>query len=197
MIAIAALAGVAVAEVENSHVLTIRLPDGTQEQIRYVGDHPPEVRLKPAERAAFFPLTDWFGPDSPFAELDRISTEMDREAATMLQQVRGLPDPLFDDQGGVMRVDLDSLQPSVHGYRVVSTLSSGGVCTRMTQYRSDASAGQPKVLTRTSGNCGPDQRSAASAAGDRAASQGALSVSYTPSPPTADLSRILNVSATN
>ncbi len=197
VIAIAGLAGVAAAEVKNSHVLTIHLPDGSQEQIRYVGDQPPEVRLQRAQWAAFSPLTDQLDLGSSFAALDRISTQMDREAATMLRQVHSLPAPLFDNRGGIKQVALNSLAPGVQGYSVVSTLSGGHVCTRMTQYRSQGSAGQPEVLTRISGDCGVDDGKAATATADHRGRPGVIAVHYAPSRSAADARLIHSISATD
>ncbi len=173
------VAGLAAAEIKNQHVLTIRLPDGSQELIDYVGDTPPEVRLMPARWAAFSPLTDRFGPDVPFAALDAISAEMDAEAASLMRQTPSLPGFLFDNGAVLRQVDLGKLPRGMQGYTMVSTLSGAGVCTRTTEYRSDASGGQPKVLTHTSGTCGPDQGAVATPTVTHIGGAGAIPVRWT------------------
>jgi hypothetical protein len=137
---------------ENIHVLNIRLPDGTQEQIRYLGDTAPKVSFAEAPRVAvaFSPFADpFFGPDSPFAAMDRISAQMDREAAQMMRQASTLP----AGAGGMTVVDFGKLPPGVSGYSVVQTFSGGQVCTRSTQYTSNGDGRPPKILTSTSKGC--------------------------------------------
>src|SRR5579863_8308821 len=77
------LSGAALAESPQTHVMTVRLPDGGVEEIRYTGDVPPQIVFAagPASTDVFAPLPSFFGPGSPFAALDRISAEMDRQAA--------------------------------------------------------------------------------------------------------------------
>ncbi len=145
------LAGVAAAQIAAaSHVLDIRLPDGTRERIRYVGDTPPEVRLEPARAAAIDgpAFADPFGPGSPFAALRRLSAEMDRQAAAMLREAEGLP-----SMGGLMQADLGALPSGAQGFTVVSTMTGDGICTRTTRYVS-APGAAPKVVAHTSGQCG-------------------------------------------
>lgn len=151
--AVAGLAAVGAVAAENSHVLTIRLPDGSQEQIRYTGDVAPKVRILTAPRSfvAFAPMIDPFGPDSPFAEMDQISAAMDREAAQLLSQAQTLP----TGAGGLEEVDARSLPPGVSGYSFVSTFSGGKSCTRATQYSAPTDGRPAKVLTSSSGDCGP------------------------------------------
>jgi len=148
------LAGAAMAQIKHSHVMQVRLPDGTLEQIRYVGDTPPVVQLQ----------TDWtpivvawpqaaFEADAPFAMLERLTAQMDREAAALLQQARSLPGPLTGGPAGLTQVDIGKLPPGVSGYSVVSTMSGGKVCTRTMEYGRLDGAGQPKAVTRVSGDC--------------------------------------------
>jgi len=46
-ILLAGYAGIAAAQTPETRVLTLRLPDGQVEQIRYIGDVPPTVILAP------------------------------------------------------------------------------------------------------------------------------------------------------
>ena len=86
LVVAAGFTGLAVAQARNTHVLTMRLPDGSMEQIRYQGDQAPQIRLE-AEPTAFAVLAPTAFELAPFAELERISAAMDREAAGLLQQV--------------------------------------------------------------------------------------------------------------
>jgi hypothetical protein len=138
--AAAAIAGTAAAEPAKTHILTVRLPDGSLEKIRYTGDRPPVVDLAPsAGDAAFLPVFDDFW--SPFADLERMSSALDGMAY-------GNPDGLFN-------IDLDRLPPGAQGYTMVSTLSGHGFCTRSTKYVSAGHGKPPRVETKTTGNCAP------------------------------------------
>ena len=52
VLAAAGLAGASAGELARTHILTVRLPDGSIEQIRYLGDRPPQIRFGPRTRAA-------------------------------------------------------------------------------------------------------------------------------------------------
>ena len=154
------LAGAAVAEIQHRHVMQVRLPDGTLEEIRYTGDTPPVVRLQPGwAPVAYAWPQDVLASEAPFAMLERLSAQMDREAAALLQQARSEPGPLIDGplmdgSGGLTEVDIGKLPPGVSGYSVVSTVNGGKVCTRTVQYGRVGASGEPRAVTRVSGDCG-------------------------------------------
>jgi hypothetical protein len=167
VIAAAGVTAAAAGEIRNMHVLTVSLPDGSQEQIRYVGDTPPQVRLQPGLAA----VADPFGPASPFALMRQISAQMDREAAAMFQQAAVMPGPGFMRPDGLMQVDLGRLPPGVQGYEMVSTVTGSGVCTKTVRYTASDRGQPPKVLTSSSGACdgAPDRQGGPTAVGaDRA-----------------------------
>lgn len=153
---LAALAGAAAAAViQNSHVLTVQLPDGGIAHIRYFGDTPPQVRVEPAQALA---PAAWPGAmiglfDPAFPALDRAMAQMDRQADLMFAQAQ----------------HLTSATPGATGYSYVSTVSSNGACTRSVEYRS-IGKGPPQVISKTSGDCGAPAK-AASAATTSAAAQ--------------------------
>ena len=155
-IALVGVAGLAVAEIKNAHVLDVRLPDGSLAHIRYVGDTPPTVTFAAAPPALsilsrpFDPL----GPGSPFAVLDQISQAMDRQADAMFRQASAQPGLAFSGPD-VMQVDLGKLPPGARGFSMVSTMSGDGVCTRSVEYRSTGDGKPPQVVTRSSGACTP------------------------------------------
>lgn len=124
-------------------VLSVQLPGGGVEQIQYTGDVAPRVVLVPAQSAVAMPM---FAAD-PFATLDRISAMMDRQAAAMLQQVQAMTAAPIGAMPG--------LPPGASGYSFVSTMSGNGVCTRSVQITYNGANAAPKMVSSTSGNCGP------------------------------------------
>ena len=158
-IAAIGLAGAAVAEIKHNHVMQVRLPDGTMEEIRYTGDTPPVVRLQTgwAPIAYAWPA-DVFSADLPFAALEQLSAQMDQEAAALLHQARSLPDPVAWGPGRVAQVDLGELPPGTSGYAMVSTMTGGQVCTRTVRYGPSRHSGRLTAITQVSGDCdGPPQ----------------------------------------
>lgn len=151
----AAAAGIVggAAAASNSHVLTVRLPDGSVEQIRYVGERPPEVSLDRETGPLASPVTELLGSDALFADLDRISADMDRRAAAMFEEARRMEAHAFAGSEPLL-IDFGKL-PGWRGYSVVSTMSGNHICTRSIQYSSSSDGGSSRVVTRTSGDCGP------------------------------------------
>lgn len=137
-----------------AHVLTVRLPDGSIEQVRYLGDQPPLISFDEEPTLPF----EWFGADSAFAVLDRMSAEMDRETAAILNEAAGLRDSALLPSGSLTPIDLGKLPPGARGFSVISTLSGGHVCTRSFEYSASPDGGRPRIVTRTSGDCSPDYR---------------------------------------
>jgi hypothetical protein len=154
LLAVAGIAGTAAAHSlsRDSHVLTVRLPDGSLERIHYTGDHPPAVSFADPFDAVFAPAGDGFAIGSPFAQMERISAAIDRETAVMLQEARHL-DRLAFGNPGQLNVDFRNLPRGMQGYSMVSTMSGGHVCTRSMEYLSQGPGKPPRIETRTSGNC--------------------------------------------
>ena len=151
------LAGAAVAEIQHRHVMQVRLPDGTLEEIRYTGDTPPVVRLQPGwAPVAYAWPQDVLPAEAPFAMLERLSAQMDREAAALLQQVRSEPGPLMDGPGGLTEVDIGKLPPGVSGSSVVSTVNGGKAVSALlaaTRNRCPSRAAS-KLLASEKSSCG-------------------------------------------
>jgi hypothetical protein len=161
-VALAGLSGAAAARDLNTHLMTLQLPGGGVAEIRYTGDVPPQVVLSPApvEYGAPMPISSFFGPGSPFAMLDRISAAMDREAASLMRQAEMLAyAPAFAGNQPI-EAALRNLPPGTQSYTMVSTWSGNGVCTQSVEITSPASGGQPRVVSHSSGNCGPAPGSA-------------------------------------
>ena len=148
-LAVVGFAGIAVAQTAQTHVMTVRLPGGGVEQIRYVGDTPPPIYINdgPAVVAA---MPSLFGPDSPFAEMERISAAMDREADRMFREAAAVA----ANPAALTTAALDSQPAGAHEYSFVSTVTGNGACSRSVEITSQGNGAPPHVVTHTSGNCG-------------------------------------------
>ena len=186
----AGLTGAAAAATQNSHVLTVQLPDGGVAHILYFGDTPPQVRLQSAQpfAPAAWPggVAGLFDPGLP--AVDSVMAQMDRQADLMFAQAQQMMSAAPSGQG-LQRADFGRLPAGATGYSVVSTISTQGTCTRAVEYRSTGN-GPPQVTSRTSGDCGaanaapaapnaaPSRTAAASVAGP--APLRLMSVAYHP-----------------
>lgn len=149
--------GIAAAKSPSGHTLTIRLPGGGIEQIRYEGDVAPEVvvgRDGWARESLGWPAA-FFGASSPFAQMERISAEMDRQMAIMLANA----DALAVNPGWITQVDARKL-PGTESYSFVSTMSGSGVCGRSVEITSTGNGQKPHVISHSYGNCGNGHASA-------------------------------------
>lgn len=149
---LAAAATPATAGSDDTHILTVRLPNGMTEQIQYTGDVAPRIMLDPvpvpvpvpvpAMVAAMVPVFDptpaWA---TPFAALARISALLDRQEAAMLQHAA---------QGPGMAA---ALPPGFTGFSMVTTLTNGGSCQRRMQVTYFGSDARPQTVSESSGNC--------------------------------------------
>ncbi|HUC17401.1 MAG TPA: hypothetical protein VMA37_06925 [Acetobacteraceae bacterium] len=151
--ALAGISAPAMAKSPSVHTMTIQLPSGEIAQVRYTGDAPPAVVIAPGPMAAdaFMPALPMFGPNSPFAVMDRISAQMDQQAASLLHQVESLAAAPLDTSG--------SLPPGTSGYSFVSTttgvstMTGNGACMESTQITYSGNS-TPKVVSYRSGDCG-------------------------------------------
>ena len=125
------MAHFAQAEPANTHVMTVQLPNGAVEQIRYTGDVPPEVILAP-DAAAF---------ESPFTVLERMSALMDRQAEAMLRAVSTMAaQPLYPP---TTEAAFGRLPPGA------------SVCMQSVEITYTGNGQPPHVVTRSAGECGP------------------------------------------
>ena len=146
-----------------AHTLTVQLPDGTTEQINYAGDVAPQVSFTPPQAAPIAaPQTvDWsFGPNSPFALMQQISAQMDREADAMMRQMQAIAaqpvaGPGQLEGGQPIQIDMSQLPPGTQSYSFISTMSPHGVCSQSTEIIAKGAGQKPQVITHSSGNCGP------------------------------------------
>ena len=113
-----------------SHVMTLRLPDGQIEQVRYTGNVPPTVIVAPDAIAASAVAGD------PFTMLDRISARMDRQAEILFREI----DAMAPGQFG--------------GFATIPAAAAPGVCMQSVQISFDGRGAAPHVVSHSSGNCG-------------------------------------------
>jgi len=148
-VAAAGFAGGAHAQSAQLHVMTVRLPGGGVERVEYTGNTPPQVSVSTG-LAAVAAMPSLFGPNSPFAEMDRISAEMDRQAAALFRETAALA----NSPNLVTQTNLADMPAGSQSYSFVSTTSPGGVCEQSVQITATGN-GPPRVVRHTSGSCAP------------------------------------------
>jgi len=148
-LAVAGATGLALAATPVFHTMTIRLPGGGVEHIRYTGKVAPSVAFVSGPAVANIGYWDaaW-----PFADFDRISAMMDRQFAQMMDQARALDQ--MAASGGLNEAVLKDAPPGTSSYSMVTTVGGNGVCSRSVQITSSPGGGKPKVVSQSSGNCG-------------------------------------------
>ena len=165
-IAALAVAGTALAAANDTHILKVAMPDGSVARIAYRGDVPPQVAVAPAR--VITPIA-WFDASdaAPFATFDRIMAEMDRQTATMMQQVAAMQaGPTMGESGPSFEV-LQSMPAGMVHYSMVSTSGGSGTCSRSMQVTSMGAGEKPKVVSSSSGDCGPSATVPAAAGASR------------------------------
>jgi hypothetical protein len=142
------VAGAAFAATGKLKTMQVDLHDGSVAQIEYVGDVAPRVILLPAPQAA--PALD------PFAELDRMTAQMEQQHAMLMQQMAALQQQAASGavQPGQVVVTSNMPAGSSYQYTVVSTSNGKGAgCTQTIEWKSDGSAKEPQVTRASSGDC--------------------------------------------
>jgi hypothetical protein len=151
--ACAAFAGAAFAASDEAKVMLIALPDGSVQQVRYQGDVAPQIVLvrAPAPVSLFDAA---FGPDSPFAEMDRISAMMEAQSQAMMRQAAAMQAQAPAGNGIVMTNAQGQPVGTMH-YSFTSSTTSADGCTQTVSYSSDgaATADQPRVIRTNTGSC--------------------------------------------
>ena len=139
--AVLAISGIVGAQFVKTHTISVRLPDGGEARVFYAGNVPPGITVEPDGRTiAASWLPERFVAESPFAEMDWVAAEMDREADVMLRDT-------------ATPIPTGPLAPGAQGYSFASTLSGAGVCSRSVEIIADGHGDRPRVLTRTTGDC--------------------------------------------
>jgi len=134
-----------------THEMTIQLPDGGTETIRYTGDVAPKIHFVDAPFAIAWPAPVAFSFGPSFAAFDQIAADMDRQMNALWRQAQTMAS--WPTNGELSQAALQNLGPGGSAYTVVSESVGNNFCTRMTKITSSPNGGKPKVVSRTSGNC--------------------------------------------
>jgi len=151
ILGLAAFGQAAAAKDPTFHQMTIQLPGGGTETIRYTGDVAPKVSFVQTPFDIAWPAPIAFGFAPSFAALDRIAADMDRQMDTFWRQAQTMAN--WSAKDGLSHAALQSPEPGSSAYSVVSESFGNNVCTRMTEITTPPNGGQPKVVSRTSGHC--------------------------------------------
>ncbi len=134
-VAILGFAGLAQAESPAVHTMTVQLPGGGVETIRYTGDVAPKIVVAPA--GSVMPAM------STFVAFDQIAAQMDRQMNMMMQQVRAMP--MMTMMG----------MPDMNQLMQAAARNGGGSFCAQSMSVTSTGNGQPaKVVTHSVGNCG-------------------------------------------
>jgi hypothetical protein len=132
------------------HVLNVRMADGSVQQIRYVGDVAPRVVAAPVVAD---PMLAAFGPDSPFAVMERISAQMDAQMADMMRQ-SAMMQSMTPEQIQQAAMHSDG-QPGTTSFTMISTSGADGqVCSQSVRTVSLGEGKAPQITRTSSGDCG-------------------------------------------
>jgi hypothetical protein len=155
-VAALAAAGTAMAANQDTHVINVALPDGSVARVEYQGDVAPKVTVDPVTRSA--PVRIFAFDPAPFDLFDRIAAKMDQQAEAVLRQARTLQAQPFAAGARPEFVASGDLPPGTVSYSFVSTSDGDRVCTRSWRMTSTGPNQQPKVVSTSSGDCGPDAK---------------------------------------
>jgi hypothetical protein len=145
--ALLGLAGFAAAQSHaRTHVLTVRLPDGSLEQIRYTGDVAPRVVVSAQAAPVVManPVAAPFDWNAPFALLDQISAQMDRQSQAMMREIDALAMP----GAGMAAFGGPAFD---QGLSFASSITGNGTCGHSVEV-TQSSQGKA-VVRRTWGDC--------------------------------------------
>jgi hypothetical protein len=175
------------------HEMTIELPNGGVEHIRYKGDVRPHVTVRKVPASQF---ETWFNDDAvyadPFvvsfcdmsAQMSRIANEiyqlqaaMHRRMQLMMREADEMARLSTNSSDALMKAGLTNTAPGSVSYSYVSTSTGNGTCTRTVQVTTQPN-GKPQVVSKSSGNCADRSLSApAPVLERREPARGTLSIS--------------------
>lgn len=158
ILAVTATAALADSKEPAFHEMTIQLPGGGTEHVRYTGNAPPQIVVAPNGAwagpfaAAFAAPFFGFGPAA--ADLERISAQMDAQMRQMNAMVHEAETMAMQNPQGRFEAALRNAPAGSYGYSSVSVWSSNGTCTRTVRMVEPGQGAQPQFVSNTSGNCG-------------------------------------------
>jgi hypothetical protein len=133
------------------HEMTLRLPDGGIETIRYTGNVAPEVTFVQVPFGITWGVPVKFGFEPSFTAFHQFEADVDRQINAFWRQAQMMARRSSDN--GLAEATLPKLTPGGSSYLFVSESFGNNVCSRMTEITSSPDGGKPKVVSRTSGNC--------------------------------------------
>jgi len=150
-IALAALAGTALAAQPAAHRMTVALPDGATAVIDYQGDIAPQVRIAPWSMA----MPIGFAPSSGFPGFGWLDfAALDRQFDAMMRQANALAAaPPAPGAAQSSLVSFGAMPPGASSYSMVSVTTPNGTCVRTAETVSMGPGKPPRTVTRSSGNC--------------------------------------------
>ena len=146
------VAGTAVAASNDTHVMTVDLPDGSIARIEYQGAVAPKVKIDPTTRFEPVLFVEPFDA-APFAGFDRIFADMDRQAAAMMRQVRALRSQPLDSSAKPDLAAFGTMPAGTVSYRFVSTSDGDRFCSQSWEWTSQGAGQQPRLVSASSGDC--------------------------------------------
>ena len=139
------LTGAAAAASQDTHTLTVPLPDGSTARIDYVGNVAPKVTVNPAPLSVGFPGFGYF---------DRSALDMERQIDAMMRQMKDMTARPLSGKPGMNVAAYGNAPAGSSSVTVISTTNGGVTCTRTTEVTSQGPGKAPKVLSNVSGDCG-------------------------------------------
>jgi hypothetical protein len=147
-----ASAAVAAGAAEKVHDLLLALPDGSVQHIRYTGDVVPRAVLLPASEAISpISLLDDFG--APFAALDHMVAEMNRQSDAMLRQAAMLNAQAAKGNAAASPAVIANMPAGSVSYSFFASSSGNGSCSQSLQVTSFGAGQKPRVVSQSSGDC--------------------------------------------
>jgi len=148
--ALTAFCGLAAAKDAAMHTMTVQSPDGGTVTIRYSGDVAPKVAFGSAPQVVGFT-----GYDSPFAMMQRISSEMDRRMAAMMSQTNAMMAHL-PDTSPTIPANFWNMPMNMPGLSAIAAGGKGAFCMKSVEITSSGDGKSPHVTTHTAGDCAGD-----------------------------------------
>ncbi|MGH6985905.1 MAG: hypothetical protein ACRED9_03585 [Caulobacteraceae bacterium] len=154
-LALAGAAGIAHAgrtwDHAQDHVLTLEGPGGGTWTVKYHGDVAPQVRFTPGAGGmiAFGSSPGSFFATSPFAAMDRLDSQIDRRMAELMRQ--GAP---AAGAAGLQQTGASDLPAGSESFQMASSFGGGHACFRSVEITSQGPGKAPRVIRKSSGDCG-------------------------------------------
>lgn len=150
--AVLVVAGIGVAAARDAHTLKVDLPDGAVARIEYSGDIAPKVTLAPVSHALPVSFIDAWD-STPFAAVDDVAAEMDRQAAAMIAQAAHLQALPMLKEPKLLTVASGKMPSGTVHFEFVLVTSGNGTCTRSVEMTSYGPGQKPRIVSVNPGDC--------------------------------------------